>query len=140
MDWLDLLVVQGPFKNVLQNHYSKASVLRRSAFFIFQLSYPYLTTGKTIALTRWTFVGKVMSLLLNMLSRLVITFLLRRKRLLISWLQSLSKVILKPNKIKSWYTQLCMPVPVPQSHPTFPSPLGLHMFIFLHLCVYFWFF
>ena len=101
MDWLDLLAVQGTLKNLLQHHRSKASILRRSAFFTVQLSHPYMTTGKTIALTRRTFVGKVMSLLLNMLSRLVITFLPRSKRLLISWLQSPSAVMLEPPKIKS---------------------------------------
>ena len=99
MDWLDLLAVQGTLKSLLQHHSSKASILRHSAFFT--LSHPYMTTGKTIALTRWTFVGKVMSLLLNVLSRLVITFLPRSKRLLISWLQSPSAVILEPPKIKS---------------------------------------
>ena len=88
MDWLDLVAVQGTLKSLLQHHSSKASILRRSAFSTVQLSHPYMTTGKTIALTSWTFVGKVMSLLLNMLSRLVITFLPRSKRLLISWLQS----------------------------------------------------
>ena len=97
-DWLYLLVVQGTFKSLLQQHSSKASILQRSAFFIVQLSHPYMTTGKTTALTRWTFVGKVMSLLLNMLSRLVITFLPRSKCLLISWLQSPSAVILEPQK------------------------------------------
>ena len=96
MDRLDLLAVQGTLKSLLQHHSSKPSIHRRSAFFTVQLSYPYMTTGKTIALTRWTFVGKVMSLLLNMLSRLVITFLPRSKRLLISWLQSPSAVILEP--------------------------------------------
>ena len=101
MEWLDLLAVQRTLKSFLQHHISKASILRCSAFFIVQLSHPYMTTGKTIALTRWTFVGKVMSLLLNMLSRLVITFLPRSKRLLISWLQSPSAVILEPPKIKS---------------------------------------
>ena len=100
MDWLDLLAVQGTLKS-LQQHSSKASILRHSAFFTVQLSHPYMTTGKTIALTRWTLVGEVMSLLLNMLSRLVITFLPRSKRLLISWLQSPSAVILEPQKIKS---------------------------------------
>ena len=99
--WLDLLAVQGTLKSLLQHHSSKASILWRSAFFTVQLSHPYMTTGKTIALTRWTFVGKVMSLLLNMLSRLVITFLPRSKRLLISQLQSSSAVILEPQKIKS---------------------------------------
>ena len=101
MEWLDLLVVQGTLKSLLQHHSTKASILWRSAFFTFQLSHPYMTTGKTIALTRQTFVGKVMSLLLNMLSRLVITFLPRSKRLLITWLQSPSAVILEPPKIKS---------------------------------------
>ena len=101
MDWLDLLAVQGTLKSLLQHHSSKASVLRCSAFFTVQLSHPYMTTGKTIALTRQTFVGKVMSLLLNMLSRLIITCLPRSKRLLISRLQSPSAVILEPRKIKS---------------------------------------
>ena len=100
MDWLDLLAVQGTFKS-LQHHSSKASILRHSGFFTVQLSHPYMTTGKTIALTRWTFVDKVMFLLFHMLSRLVITFLPRSKRLLISWLQSPSAVILEPRKIKS---------------------------------------
>ena len=98
MDWLDLLAVQGTLKSLLQYHTSKASILQCLAFFIIQLSHPYLTTGKTIALTRWTFVSKVISLLLNMLSRLVITFLPRRKHILISWLQSPSAVILEPPK------------------------------------------
>ena len=101
MDWLDLFAVQGTFKSLLQHHSSKASILQRSAFFIVQLSHPYMTTGKTIALTRWTFVGKVMSLLFNILSRLVITFLPRSKRLLISWLHPPSAVIWEPPKIKS---------------------------------------
>ena len=101
MDWLDLLAVQGTLKSLLQHHSSKASILWHSAFFTVQLSHPYMTTGKTIALTRWTFVGKVMSLLLNMLSRLVITFLPRSKHVLISWLQSRSAVILETPKIKS---------------------------------------
>ena len=101
MDWLDLLAVQGTLKSLLQHHSSKASILQRSAFLTVQLSHQYMTTGKTIALTRWTFDGKVMSLLLNMLSRLVITFLPRSKCLLISWLQSPSTVILEPKKIKS---------------------------------------
>ena len=100
MDWLDLPAVQGTFKS-LQHHSSKASILRRSAFFTVQLSHPYMITGKTIALTRRNFVGKVMSLLFNMLSRLVITFLPRSKRLLISWLQKPSAVILEPENIKS---------------------------------------
>ena len=101
MDWLDFLSVQGTLKSLLQHHSSKAATLQRSAFITVQLSHPYMTTGKTIALTRRTFVGKVMSLLLNMLSRLVITFLPRNTHLLISWLQSPSAVILEPQKIKS---------------------------------------
>ena len=101
MDWWDLLAVQGTLKSLLQHHSSKASIRQCSAFFTVQLSHPYMTTEKTIALTRWTFVGKLMSLLFNMLSRLVITFLPRSKCLLISWLQSLSAVILEPRKIKS---------------------------------------
>ena len=101
MDRLDLLAVQGTLKSLLQHHSSEASIFWRSAFFTVQLSHPYMTTGKTITLTRRTFVGKVMSLLFNMLSRLVITFLPSSKRLFISWLQSPSAVILEPNKIKS---------------------------------------
>ena len=101
MDWMDLFAVQGTFKSLLQHHSSKASVLWYSAFFIVQLSHPYLTIGKTIALTRWTFVGKVMSLFFNMPSRLVKAFLPRDKGLLISWLQSPSAVILELKKIKS---------------------------------------
>ena len=101
MDWLDLLEIQGTLKSLLQHHSSKASILGCPAFFIVQISHPYVTTGKTTALTRWTFVGKVISLLFNMLSRLVITFLPRSKCLLISWLQSPSAVILQPPKIKS---------------------------------------
>ena len=101
MDWLDLLAVQGTLKSLLQHHSSKAAILQHSAFFIVQLSHPYMTTGKTIPLTRLTFVGKVLSLLFNMLSRLVITFHPRSKCLLISWLKSPSAVILEPRKIKS---------------------------------------
>ena len=101
MGWLDLLAVQETLKSLLQHHSSKASILQRSTFLIVQLSHPYMTTGKTKALTRWTYVGKVMSLLFTMLSRLVITFLPRSKHLLISWLQSPSVVILEPKKIKS---------------------------------------
>ena len=112
MDWLDLLAVQGTLKSLLQHHSSRASILWRSAFFIVQLSHPYMTTGKTIALTRWTFVGKVMSLLFNMLSRLVITFLPRSKRLLSSWLQSPSAVILEPRKIVS-HCFHCFPIYLP---------------------------
>ena len=101
MDWLDLLAVQGTLQSLLQHHSSKASILQRSAFFTVQLSHPYMTIRKTIALTRRTFIGKVMSLLFHMLSRLVITFLPRSKCLLISWLQSPSAVILEPKNIKS---------------------------------------
>ena len=101
MDWLDLLAVQGTLNSLLQHHSSKASILRHSAFFTVQHSHPYMTTGKTITLTRRTFIGKVLSLLFNILSRLVITFLPRSKRLLISWLQSPPVVILEPRKIKS---------------------------------------
>ena len=101
MDWLDLLAVQGTLKSLLQRHSSKASVLHHSALFMVQLSHPYITTGKTIALARQTFVGKVMSLLFNTLSRFVIAFLSRSKGLLISWMQSPSAVILEPKKIKS---------------------------------------
>ena len=99
IDWFDPLAVQETLKNLLQHHNSKAPILWHSAFFMVQLSHPYMTTGKTIAMSRWTFVSKVTSLLFNMLSRLVITFLLRSKRLLISWLQSLSAVILEPKRI-----------------------------------------
>ena len=109
IDWLDLLAVQGTLKSLLQHHSSKASILRYSAFFVFQLSHPYMITGKTIALTRRTFVGKVMSLLFNMLSRLVIAFLPRSKHLLISWLQSPSAVILEPKKIKSVAVSMIYP-------------------------------
>ena len=117
IDWLDLLAVQGTLKSLLQHHSSKASILRRSAFFTVQLSHPYMTTGKTIALTRWTFDGKVMSLLFNMLSRLVITFLPRSKCLLISWLQSPSAVILEPQKIV-WHCLHCFPTYLPWSDRT----------------------
>ena len=108
MDWLNLLAVQGTLKNFLQHHSSKASILRHSAFFIVQLSHPYMTIGKIIALTRWTFVGIAMSLFFNMLSRLVIAFLLRSKSLLISWLQSPFAVILEPLKIKSLPVSPCI--------------------------------
>ena len=127
MDWLDFLAVQGTLKSLLQHHSSKACILLHSAFFTVQLSNPYMTTGKTIALTRWTFVGKVMSLLFNKLSRLVITFLPRSKRLLISWLQSPSAVILEPEKIKSdsfhWF-----PIYLPWSNGS-----GCHDLSFLHV-------
>ena len=124
-DWLYLLAVQGTLKSLLQHHSSKASILQHSAFFIVQLSHPYMTTGKTIALNRQTFVGKVMSLLFNMLSRFVITFLPRNKRLLISWLQSPSAVILEPQKIKAWH---CFPIYFPWSDGT-----RCHDFSFLNV-------
>ena len=127
MDWLDLLTVQGTLKSLLQHHSSKASILQHSAFFIVQLSHPYMTTGKTIALTRWTFVGKVTSLLFNMQSRLVITFLPRSKRLLISWLQSPSAVILEPRKINSASFH-CFPIYLPWSDGT-----GCHDLSFLNV-------
>ena len=109
IDWFNLLGVQQTLKSLLQHHSSKASILWRSAYFIVQLSHPYMTTGKTIALTRWTFVGKVTSLLFNMLSRLVVVFLPRSKHLLISWLQSPSAVILGPPKIKSLTVSIVSP-------------------------------
>ena len=112
MDWLDVLAVQGTLKSLLQHHSSKASILQCSTIFIVQLSHPYMTTGKTIALTSWTFVDKVMSLLFNMLSRLVITFLPRSKCLLISWLQSPSAVILEPKKIFQ-HCFNCFPIYLP---------------------------
>ena len=117
MDWLDHLEVQGPLKSLLQHHSSKASILICSAFFIVQLSHPYMTTGRIIALTGQTFVGKVMSLLFNMLSRLVINFLPKCKHLLISWLQSPSAVILEPPKIKSASFH-CHPIYLPWSDGT----------------------
>ena len=113
MDWLELLAVQGTLKSIFQHHSSKASTLRCSAFFIVQLSHPYITTAKTIALTRWTFAGKVMCLLFNMLSRLVITFLSKSKHLLISWLQSPSEVILEPPKNKASHCFHCFPIYLP---------------------------
>ena len=140
MDWLDLLAVQRTLKNFLQHHSSKASILQCLALFIVQLSHPYMTTGKTITLTRRTFVDKVKSLLLNMLSRLVLTFLPRSKHLLISWLQTPSAVILEPPKIKSAtvstvFPSICHEVTGPDAvilvfwmlsfKPTFHSPLSL---------------
>ena len=113
MDWLDLLAVKGTLKSLPQNHSSKASILLCSTFFIVQLSHPYMTTEKTIALTGWTFVGKVMSLLFNMLSRWIITFLPRSKRLLISWLQSPSAVILEAQKLKSATISTVSPIYLP---------------------------
>ena len=118
MNWLDLRAVQGTLKSLLQHHSSKASILQCSAFFTVQLSHPYMTIGKTKALTWWTFVGKVMSLLFNLLSRLVIAFLPRSKRLLISWLQSPSAVILEPQKTKIWHCFHCFPICFPWSDGT----------------------
>ena len=118
MDWLGLLAVQGTLKSLLQHHSSKASIFRCSAFFTVQLSHPYMTTGKTIVLTRWTFVGKAVSLLFNMLSRLVITFFSRSKHLLISWLQSPSAVILEPPKNKVSHCFHCFPIYLPWSYET----------------------
>ena len=120
MDWLEFLAVQRTLKSLLQHHSSKASILRCSAFFIVQLSHPYMTSEKTIALTRRTFVGKVMFLLFNMLSRLVITFLPRSKRLLISWLQSPTSVILEPPKNKVCH---CFPIYLPGSDESNGNPL-----------------
>ena len=124
MGWLDLLAVQGTLKSLLQCHSSKASILWRSAFFIVQLSHPYMPTGKTIALTRWTFVGKVMSLLLNMPSRLVIAFVPRSKHLPISWLQSPSAVILEPKRIKSLTVSIVSP-------SIYQEVMGLDAMIFI---------
>ena len=128
MDWLDVLAVQGTLKSLLQQHSLKASILQCSAFFIVQLSHPYMTIGKTIALTRRTFVDKVMSLLLNILSRLVITFLPKSKRLLISWLQSSSAVILEPPKIKSDTVSSVSPIYLPWCDGT-----GCHDLCFLNV-------
>ena len=113
MDWLDLLAVQGTLKNLLLHHSSKASIPLQSAFFIIQLSHPYMTPGKTIALTRWTYAGKVMSLLFSMLSRLVINFFPRSMCLLLSWLQSPSALILEPKKIKVCHHFHCSPIYFP---------------------------
>ena len=128
MDWLDLLAVQGTLKSLLQHHSSKASILRCSAFFTVQLSHPHMTTGKTIALTRRTFIGKVMSLLLNMLSRLVITFLPRSKRLLISWLQSPSAVIFSSVQFsRSVMSDSLQPHESQHARPSCPSSTpGVH--------------
>ena len=125
MNWLDLLAVQGTLKSLLQYHSSKASILCHSTFFIVQLSHPYVTTGKTIAVTRWTFVGKVMSLLFNMLSRFVIAFLPRSKHLWISWPHSPSAVILEPKKVKS-HCFHCFPIYLPWS-----DGIGRHVLSFL---------
>ena len=129
MDWLDLLAVQGTLKSLLQHHSSKASILRCSAFFTVQLSHPYMTTGKTKALTRQTFVGKVMSLLLNMLSRLVITFFPRSKHLLISWLQSPSVVILEPRKINQYLLKLLVNFLLSADHSIFVIVFHFNAFI-----------
>ena len=126
MDWLDLLAIQGTLKSLLQHHSSKASILRCSAFFTVQLSHPYMTTGKTMALTRWTFIGKVMSLLFNMLSRLVINFLPRSKPLLISWLQSSSAVIWELKNSQNCF--YCFPIYLPWSDGT-----GCHDLSFLNV-------
>ena len=131
MDWLDLLAVQGTLKSLFQYHGSKASVLRHSAFFVVQLSHPFMTTGKTIDLTRWTFVDKVMCLLFNMLSRLLITFLPRSKRLLISWLHSPSAVILESPKNKVYHCFHCLPIYLPWSDGT-----GCHDLSFLNVELY----
>ena len=128
MDWLDLLVVQGPLKNLLQHHSSKASILWLSAFFIVQLSHAYTTNGKTIALTRWTLADNAMSLLFNMLSRLVIAFLPRSKRLLISWLQSSFAVILGAQENKVCHCFHCFPIYLPLSDGT-----GCHDLHFLNV-------
>ena len=136
IDWLDLLVVPGTLKSLLQHHSSKASIPQHSAFFIVQLSQPYMTIvyihTKTIALTRWTFVSKVMSLLFNMLSRLVIAFLPRSKPLLISWLHSPSAVILEPQKNKVWHCFHCFPIYLPWSDGT-----GRHDLSFLNVEAFF---
>ena len=138
VDWLDLLAVQGTLKSLLQHHSSKASVLQCSALFIVQLSHPYMTTGKATALTRQTFVGKVMSLLFNMLSRLVITFLPRNKHLLISWLQSPSAVILQPKKIV-WNCFHCFPIYLPWSDGTGCHHLSfLNVEFFFIFCIFFY--
>ena len=148
MDWLDLLAVQGTLKSLRQHHSSKASIFGHSAFFTAQLSHPYMTTGKTIALTRQTFVGKVMSLLFNMLSRLVITFLPRGKRLLISWLQSPSAVILEPPKNKVSHCFHCLPIYFPRSDGTRCHDLSflnvelqavILAYNFLFCGIFFWF-
>ena len=124
MDWLDLLAVQEILKSLLQPHSSKASILWHSTFLIVQLSHPYMTPEKTITLTRWTFVGKIMSLLFNMLSRLVVTFLPRSKHLLISWLQSPSTVILDPPKNKVSHCFHCLPTCLPRSDGARPHDLS----------------
>ena len=131
MDWLGLLAVRGTLKRLLQHHSSKASILRRSAFFTVQLSHPYMTTGKTTALIRWTFVDKITFLLLNMLSRLVITFLPRSKRFLISWLQSPSAVILEPKKIKSLSDSTVLPSICHEDRIC--NGTGWHDLVFLHV-------
>ena len=140
MDWLDLLADQGTLKSLLQHHSSKASILWRSAFFTVQLSHPYMTTGKTIALTRRTLVCKAMSLLLNMRSRLVITFLPRSKCLLISWLQSPSEVILEPKKYKAIYGKCCLSGISSVSAPFSPCIYSLYYYFysFIFGCIKSW--
>ena len=138
IDWFDLLAVQGTLKSLLQHHSSKTSILRCSAFFMVQLSHPYMTTGKTIALTRWTFVSKVMSLLFIMLSRLVITFLPRSKCLLISWLKSPSAVILEPPKNKVCHCFLCFPIYLPWRIPWQSKHITPWFFSFHVLSVFVW--
>src|SRR5574341_1165515 len=140
MDWLDLLAVQGTLKSLLQHHSSKALILRRSALFTVQLSHPYMTTGKTIALTRWIFVGKVMSLLFNVLSRLVIDFLPRSKHLLISRLQSPSAVILEPKKIKSVMVSIASPSICHEVMGPDAMILVFFFFFFFFFCFFFFFF
>ena len=142
MEWFDLLAVQRTLKSLLQHHSSKASILWHSAFFIVQLSHPYMTTGKTIVLTRQTFVGKVMSLLFTMLSRMVIAFLPRSKCLLISWLQSPSTVILEPPQNKVWHCFHCFPIYFPWSDGTSCHDLSflnvefLFCFVFLNFILF----
>ena len=136
IDWLDLLAVQRTLKSLFQHHSWKASILQCSAFFMIQLSYPYMTTGRTIALTGWTFVGKVMSLLFNMLSGLVIAFLLRSKGLLISWLQSPSAVILGPQKIKSYTVFTVSPSTSHEMMEPDAMILGTHISPLLNLLLF----
>jgi len=143
MDWLDLLAVQGTLKHLLHYHSSKASILQCSAFFMVQLSHPYMNTGKTIALTRWTFVENIMSLLFNMLSRLVVTFLPRSKHLLVSWMQSPSAVILElKKKNKVWHCLHCFPIYLPWSDGTRRHDLSFLFFyfiLFLNFTIFYWF-
>ena len=137
IDWFDLLAVQETLKSLLQYHSSKASILQPSAFFTVQLSHPNMTTGKTIALTRWTFVGKVMSLLFNMLCRLVIAFLPRSKRLLISWLQSPSTVILEPKIINSVTVSIISHLFFMKRWDWMPFPISIYLHLFYSLYLYY---